>query len=251
MEGHLSFESLAASKRVLVVISHQDDEALFCGGLLSNLAGACDLTVICMAAAKQKRDVEGRNAWFRSVCEKLGARAVTSSFRDARHVWSSADLLFRKRPEQIQAMREFLRAQAETLTPDLVITHNEAGEYGHCYHKVVHRLCREVFDGERLYLIGVGSRENGQRRFVVKYDPQKKKQLMDCYPIFDVATFCKRFFGADITYQPETYGACGRRPPWKPAGPIAIACGLCRDFLRFWVRAVRAKARIPLGGGLR
>jgi len=196
--------------------------------------------VICMSEAKQKRDVEGRNAFFRKACEVVGARPILTSFRDARHVWSHVDLFFRDRPEQIEAMRRFLQAQAVSLRPDVVVTHNEMGEYGHCYHKVVHRLCCQVFDPRKLYFDGRGSKRIGQR-IVVTYDAEKKKRLMDCYPTFDATTFSKRFFREVITYQPETYIAAGSEKPEAAPSRLRIDSELTRDFLHFFHRKWRAK----------
>jgi LmbE family N-acetylglucosaminyl deacetylase len=236
--------SFAENKKVLVIISHQDDESLFCGGLLSALCGKSDVTVICMSAAKQKPDVERRNASFRRACEMAGARPITTSFREARHVWSHVDRFVRQRPEQIDAMRRFLHEQCAALKPEIVITHNEAGEYGHCYHKVVHRVCRQVFDGDRLYFIGIGSKHNVGQQIVIHYDPQKKKELLSCYPEFDAVGFCNRFFGAEIPYQPESYVPCGNPGPVLAAPTALNVCrGLTVDFLQFWYRKFRSQLR--------
>jgi LmbE family N-acetylglucosaminyl deacetylase len=227
----------AANQKVLLVISHQDDESLFCGGLLSALCGRSEVTVICMSQAKQAGGIQIRDEQFRNACAMAQARAVTTSFREARHVWSHVDRFFRQRPEQIVAMTEFLQAQADAIQPDVVITHNERGEYGHCYHKVVHRVCRRVFPSDKLYFIGIRSQATHRRRFVVNYDAAKKKQLLDCYPDFNATRFCKRFFGAAIAYQPETYLASGKQEPAPTAkGRLGIACDLTADFLHFHSR---------------
>ncbi|MGW8255963.1 MAG: PIG-L deacetylase family protein, partial [Thermoguttaceae bacterium] len=141
--------SFAADKKVLIITSHQDDESFFCGGLLCNIAGRSEVHVICMSRAKQERDIVARNQFLLDACKMLGARGILTNFREARHVWSSADLFFRKRCEQIDAMKSFVKKQLEEIQPEIVITHNEAGEYGHCYHKVVHRVCRAVCDSAR------------------------------------------------------------------------------------------------------
>jgi LmbE family N-acetylglucosaminyl deacetylase len=233
----------AANKRVLVVVAHQDDEALFCGGLLCQLRGTSEVAVICMSQPKHARTVEPRNTCFRQVCEKAGAQAVVTTFPEARHVWSSAELFWRKRPQQIAAMKELLRVQADAFRPDLVITHNAAGEYGHCYHKVVHRVSREVFAADKLYFIGIGSRDRRGQRFVVSYDEAAKQALLECHPYLDAAAFGRRHFGRQFAYEPETYIACSEPGPPAPLGGAAIAAQLTGEFFRFWTHKFRAKLR--------
>jgi LmbE family N-acetylglucosaminyl deacetylase len=232
--------TFAVGKKVLVVTAHQDDESLFCGGLLCSLRGQSDVTVICMSAAKQPRDVEGRNRFFENACQTVGARPFTTDFRDARHVWSSPDLFFRDRPDQVAAMRDYLRAKFASVRPDVVVTHNENGEYGHCYHRVVHRICCQAFPREKLRFIGIGSK-SASNRLVVQYDANEKKRLMDCYPTFNATRFSLRFFGEVITYQPETYVSCDGVSAPPEATRLGVTTELAGDFMHFWVRKLRDK----------
>jgi LmbE family N-acetylglucosaminyl deacetylase len=236
--------SFVGNKKVLVVTSHQDDESLFCGGLLTTLGESSPATVICMSEAKHKRNHDIRDNCFKNACRLVNARAITTTFREARHVWSNVDLFFRRRPEQIAAMVKFLEEQAAAIQPDVVITHNEAGEYGHCYHKVVHRVCRRVFSGKNLYCIARGSRLANGEILEVGYDREKKKQLMDCYPNFEAHGFSMRFFGCDMVYQPETFFAVGKdAPESKPPSRLKIYADVTADFLHFWNRKLRAKVK--------
>lgn len=235
--------SFVTNKKVLVVTSHQDDESLFCGGLLTTLDESNQATVICMSAAKHARDNENRNNCFKKACQEVNARPITTAFREARHVWSNVDLFLRDRPEQIAAMVKFLEEQAAAIQPEVVITHNEAGEYGHCYHKVVHRVCRRVFR-KNLYCIARGSKIAGREIFEIPFDREKKKKLMDCYPNFDAHGFSMRFFGFDMVYDPETFFALGDdSPEIKTPGRLKISADVTADFVHFFQRKLRAKVK--------
>jgi LmbE family N-acetylglucosaminyl deacetylase len=228
-------------KKVLIVVAHQDDESLFFGGLLTRLGEDSPATVICMSAAKHADDAENRNGFLRNACAIVGARAITTTFREARHVWSNVDLFMRSRPEQIAAMTKFLEEQAAAIRPDVIFTHNEVGEYGHCYHKVVHRVCRRVFRGKSLYCTALGSRIRDREVIEIKYDPAQKKRLMDCYPHYDARRESLRFFGADIVYLPETFVSLRGVPEIVLPGPIAMYSALAADFLHYFYCSLRVK----------
>jgi LmbE family N-acetylglucosaminyl deacetylase len=196
-----------------------------------------------MSEAKQPSDRENRDNYFRAACRIAGVEAVTTKFRDARHVWSNVDLLLRDRPDQIAAMTKFLEEQRDLIRPDIVVTHNEAGEYGHCYHKTVHRVCRRVFDAGKIYCIARGSKLN-REVIPIEYDIEKKRQLLACYPYFDVHGFSLRFFRKDMVYEPEGFFALGENTA-MPAEPslFKIYGDVSKDFLHFFHRKIRAQMK--------
>ena len=92
--------SFARDKKVLVVTSHQDDESLFCGGLLTRIIGEDSHgDVICMSAKRPK--TESRR-FFRNGCANASGErpAITTTFREARHVWSNVDFFLRSGPSR-------------------------------------------------------------------------------------------------------------------------------------------------------
>lgn len=140
-------------ERPVAVLAHPDDEALWCAGLIcgSNLPW----TVICCSIPPH----EPPRAWrFFDACEVLGARPRLMPFEE-RH---SLNL-------SLLDLNEF----------DFIVTHGEAGEYGHLHHQQVHAHVRQRW-GEKARYIGYG----GEGRFRLPLDEvtrARKLQAIKCY----------------------------------------------------------------------
>src|SRR5262245_29588921 len=96
--------------RLAVVTAHPDDESLWCGGLLLRYPG--NWTVICCSTPK--RDPIRAYKFF-DACERLGARGRIVV-----------------QPEDLNTKLSF--AWIDLSPYDLIVTHGEAGEYGHPHH---------------------------------------------------------------------------------------------------------------------
>ncbi|PKQ11795.1 MAG: hypothetical protein CVT70_12760 [Alphaproteobacteria bacterium HGW-Alphaproteobacteria-1] len=145
-------------KRVLVCTAHQDDEVLFAGGLLSEIAPRAEVTVACFFhPAEGRADTTTRLDALARVCASLGVAHVQYPFaveggpRTLRRFISlpSDPEDLRERPRRALARHPLfplLTAAAEgamrLYAPDIVITHNEVGEYGHREHVLVHHAVR-------------------------------------------------------------------------------------------------------------
>ena len=187
------------NKKVLVIVAHQDDETLFGGGLLTNISESCQLTLACMSRAKYKTDIHRRNEEFKKVCDLLNAKPILTNFQDSDSVEDSLHKFLESRPQQMEEMYFFLRELIGEVQPDMILTHNEVGEYGHCYHKVIHELCKKF---NNIYNFGTNLKS---KLMTVNYNLKKKEKLYSCYPRFNASDFCKRFLKRDISFAPETY----------------------------------------------
>lgn len=102
-------------KTIAVVIAHPDDEALWFGELLKSIE--CDI-YCCMTP---NQDPQRAVKWF-EVCKKVNAKPVLLPF--------------------------FEMDWIDLSKYDVVITHNEKGEYGHKDHVFVHNYVKNNFDGQ-------------------------------------------------------------------------------------------------------
>lgn len=145
----------AGTRRAAAVLAHPDDESLWCGGLLAR--ADVEWTVVCCSVPFA--DPERAHDKFFKACSVLGVTAELLPFGE------------RAGP---------LRIDTFDLTPfDLILTHGEAGEYGHPQHKELYR--RLAAGGEhRTRFIGYG----GQGRFKVPLSEAlkaKKLEALRCY----------------------------------------------------------------------
>jgi LmbE family N-acetylglucosaminyl deacetylase len=131
----------------LLVVSHPDDDALFAGQLQSKLSGAA-WTVVCVTFHREHQRAAELLAWQAS----LGTAPGDVFFLG--HPDDPED--WRQRRSSIDR-REVERGLARlSLAPDLVVTHNDRGEYGHPHHVLTHRAAVNVYRDPPILVFGMG-----------------------------------------------------------------------------------------------
>jgi LmbE family N-acetylglucosaminyl deacetylase len=121
---------------ILLVIGHPDDDAIFAGALQQRLA-AHAWSVACLTATPDTPRGGELLRWQaelgtpRERLHFLGAVDAPEDYRSGRSSIA---------PE---AVMKGLRALA--LAPELVVTHNAHGEYGHPHHALVHAAVAQVY----------------------------------------------------------------------------------------------------------
>jgi LmbE family N-acetylglucosaminyl deacetylase len=122
----------------LLFVAHPDDDAIFAGALQRRAVDAgATFTVVCLTHADGSPRAEELRAWQRG----LGTDPARVHF-----------LGFEDDPEDrrqgrcsIDASVVLAAVRALGLRPDVVVTHNARGEYGHPHHLLVHRVARAAF----------------------------------------------------------------------------------------------------------
>lgn len=204
-------------KRILVCTAHQDDEVLFAGGLLGKVAKDAEVTVACFfRPAEGRKDTDTRIGAMRQVCESLGAGCVQYPFAvESHHRPLRRFVVLHSEPKENQGrkvrpigrhglypvLRDTAFAAIRQYRPDIVITHNREGEYGHREHVLLHHAVVEAArhaDTPMLLSFGVG--QEGRPGLTVTYDKRRKKKLFDVYmPQWDGP----RLY--EFALKPETY----------------------------------------------
>lgn len=121
-----------------IVTAHPDDEVLWCGGLPIRYPG--DWTVICCSIPR--RDPIRAYKFF-DACEVLGVKARLFPAIEP-HPYESVPYLDNLDLEDF----------------DHIVTHGEAGEYGHQHHKDVHNYVKTKYAHKKLTFIGYPKGEN-------------------------------------------------------------------------------------------
>ncbi|MET8692041.1 PIG-L family deacetylase [Streptomyces bauhiniae] len=178
--------------RVRVVVAHFDDEALFCGGLLSGTGPVmADLRVAVVTGVETTsapreitvplpQEVERRRrrlAAFDAVCWSLGARP---SQLHLANLSQTATRMDRDYQERVEAMRVLLRQAGTLEDADVVITHGFAGEYGHPQHHAVHDAVISSVGTTRPAAVWTFGRP-GRAHFTYRHDARAKARLLEHY----------------------------------------------------------------------
>lgn len=101
-----------------VVVAHPDDETLWCGGTIVHYPGPW--TIICCTIPR----TDPIRAWkFFDACRTLNAAPRLMPFVE---------------PDPSKPLSHLVDIDLRPF--DVVLTHNEIGEYGHLHHKTVHRF---------------------------------------------------------------------------------------------------------------
>lgn len=139
--------------RALLVVAHPDDETIFAGGLILCSRETRWTVVCCTDEGDQARQDE-----FHRACEFL-----------VQHSGNHVDPVFLGLIPQGDvhiehlALAEALKSHA--LSYDIVFTHNRQGEYGHQYHKLVHRCVIECIANPNTWVfISPGSKNVNQEK---------------------------------------------------------------------------------------
>ncbi|OGG31276.1 hypothetical protein A3A63_01175 [Candidatus Gottesmanbacteria bacterium RIFCSPLOWO2_01_FULL_46_9] len=129
-------------KKILVVFPHPDDETLSSGGLISTLTGQGGVVTVVVLTRGEKGNSDARldtglknirAAELTNAAKALGVvNVILENFGDG--------LLRKKKPQLIRYITDVLQKQ----TPDLVITYDLSGLYGHEDHITVSEILTDL-----------------------------------------------------------------------------------------------------------
>ena len=164
--------NILKGKKVAVVVAHQDDETLYACGLMTELAPYGEIVIASMSKpSPNRKDTFTRQTGFDMIADILKATAYTAPF------WGGK----RDHRTPKEKMQKYLDKLFRLERPDAVITHNPRGEaHGHFYHKKTSAACLKLKEkfGYSLYNF---AKSLGRKDYLVEYDVEKKKELIDCY----------------------------------------------------------------------
>lgn len=131
----------------LLFVAHPDDDAIFAGALQQR-ARRHDWTVVCLThvpASPRAAEMRQWQSLLGTDPHRIHFLGLPDDPEDRRRGRCSLD----------QGLVE-AALRSLSVEPDIVVTHNELGEYGHPHHLLVHRAAHAVFPGRPFLHFGHG-----------------------------------------------------------------------------------------------
>ena len=146
-------------RNAAMVVAHPDDETMWGGGLLSMLGEMCTVIACSVPARDPVRAIK-----FFDACDVYGAKA-----RILPHT------------EKINGDLEWLHEYTWMLDEfDLIVTHNQSGEYGHAHHRQVHDWVW-VHSPQKAMCFATGLMNLGEEYRLPPAHGWRKQEALNCY----------------------------------------------------------------------
>lgn len=118
----------------LMIVAHPDDELIWGGGHLMD----GDYLVVCVTRGYDKV----RTKEFKDVVEASGNEPIILSYPDKvagrRDDWERVYPKIEKDIKLVMDHKDW----------ELIVTHNQKGEYGHQHHKMVHNIVTDIYEND-------------------------------------------------------------------------------------------------------
>lgn len=160
-----AFEQLTDGRycTAVLVLAHPDDEALWCGGLVTSWAtNSVHFSAVCCSIPI--RDPERAGKFF-DWCDFTNVTGRLLPFQEG----------------GVKVPLAHLHHLPDLSAYDVIVTHGATGEYGHPHHKQVHALIAERYPEKT---VTIGYRIGGQGKYVLElteFDLELKLEALKRY----------------------------------------------------------------------
>jgi len=159
--------SLPPKPNKLLIVAHPDDEAIFFGDWL--IENGPNTKVVCLTSSMDFQDWhndESRTRFkeFKDSLQAAGVVYFECLGKDTPTLYP-----FTKK----DYIKTFLNKLNQETNWEMVVTHNQHGEYGHVQHIETHDMVKEVFPNDKIYVY---------KNSNAKLPTNRKQLLLDQYP---------------------------------------------------------------------
>jgi LmbE family N-acetylglucosaminyl deacetylase len=159
----------APSPSKIMIVAHPDDESLFGGEALTS---SRDWTVVCATNGTN----EQRRREFAGAMSSIGANYTILGHFD--HLESGN---FSNR------LAEQLEELLDEFSYEMIVTHNERGEYGHPQHRALHHIVRRLAGRRALYVFHhpwmVRPRVSAAKRELLAHFESQRDSITHAWPL--------------------------------------------------------------------